>query len=67
LNIAGGIFFGAVGGFFSALFGFGGAFVNAIILRTKMHVAFKILLCILTVIVAFAAWAGIVVLVASVL
>ena len=58
MNIVMGVLCGAIGGFLSALFGFVAAVVNAMILRSKLHIAVKILLCILTIAIS-TAWFGI--------
>ena len=58
MNIVMGVLCGAIGGFLSALFGLVAAVVNAMVLRTKLHIAIKILLCILTIAIP-TAWFGI--------
>ena len=58
MNIVMGALCGAIGGFLSALFGLVAAVVNAMILRSKLHIAVKILLCILTIAIS-TAWFGI--------
>lgn len=47
---------GALGGGLSALFGFLGAFVNATLLRSKLSMPVKILLCIVVFAVANVVW-----------
>ena len=47
---------GAIGGGLSALFGFLGAFVNATLLRSKLSMPVKILLCIVVFAVVSAVW-----------
>ena len=47
---------GALGGGLSALFGFLGAFVNATLLRSKLSMPVKILLCIVVFAVVSAVW-----------
>lgn len=58
MNIVMGVLCGAIGGFLSALFGIIAGVVNAMILRSKLHIAVKILLCILTIAIS-TAWFGI--------
>lgn len=47
---------GALGGGLSALFGFLGAFINATLVRSKLSMPVKILLCIVVFAVANVVW-----------
>jgi hypothetical protein len=59
LGIGLGIFGGALGGGLSALFGFSGAAANAVILRSKRNIVFKVLCCLVIAVGSFFIWLSI--------